>query len=136
MLNILKLLGKGLLYIILLPLGIAFFAVYGIYLFVVWIIMLIRSIILKAKGENPGLNDREDAEARQILEDSMTPVEPVRQGPSEINYNININGNPYQNNQMGGAQIQQNNPDVLDYSEEQSLLEEQVPEQEYEEEDN
>lgn len=94
MFKIFKLLGKGLLYFILIPVGIVFFAIHSVYFLAAWIVMLIRAIIMKIMHENPGLYDDDEIEALDILEESNKPVETqVQQQPSQtITYNINVNG--------------------------------------------
>lgn len=114
MLDLLKLLGKGLLYIILLPLGIVFFAGYGVYLFVVWIIMFFRTIILFFKGKPTGLTLPEDIKALSILNDARDFSQQPAQPGNGITFNLNINGQNV--GQKTGTIVHSKNPDVIDYS--------------------
>lgn len=114
MLDFFKLLGKGILYLFLIPLGICFFAVYGIYLFLVWIIMFFRTIVLFFQGKPTGLTLKEDIQAQTILNSARDFSEP-QQSPSQqgVTFNLNINGQHV--GQTSGS-IQNQNPDVLDYT--------------------
>ncbi len=114
MLDFFKLLGKGILYLFLIPLGICFFAVYGIYLFIVWIIMFFRTIVLFFQGKPTGLTLKEDIQAQTILNSARDFSEP-QQNPSQqgVTFNLNINGQHV--GQTSGS-IQNHNPDVLDYT--------------------
>lgn len=114
MLDFFKLLGKGILYLFLIPLGICFFAVYGIYLFIVWIIMFFRTIVLFFQGKPTGLTLKEDIQAQTILNSARDFSEP-QQNPSQqgVTFNLNINGQHV--GQTSGS-IQNQNPDVLDYT--------------------
>lgn len=119
MISLLKLLGKGLLYIILLPLGIVFFAIYGIYLFLVWIVMLLRTIILFFKGKNTGLKLPEDIRAEEVLNNTRDFSEPTPQ-PQAVNqgvtYNINITKEALEKSQEKGSIVHSKDVDTIDYT--------------------
>ena len=93
MIDLLKLVGKGFIYLFLIPLGICFFAIYGIYLFLVCIYMLFRKIVLILKKEPSGLNLKEDIKAKQILNSARDFGEPqeTKQGQG-VNLILNIDG--------------------------------------------
>ena len=117
-----KLLGKGILYLFLIPLGICFFAVYGIYLFIVWIVMLFRSIILFFKGRPTGLKLPQDIKAQEILNKARDFSEPQPQPQPQVQpqqgvtFNLNINGQHVGQVQQPSANIQNQNPETLDYT--------------------
>jgi hypothetical protein len=93
MINLLKLLGKGLLYIILLPVGIVFFSIYGIGLFFVWIYYLFRTLINYFKGKKSGLVLPEDIKAIEILNNSRDFSQPAPQPSTPgVTFNFNVNG--------------------------------------------
>lgn len=119
MLEFFKLLGKGILYLFLIPLGICFFAVYGVYLLIVWIAMFFRSIILFFKGKPTGLTLPQDIKAQEILnrardfsEPQPQQTQPQQQG---VTFNLNINGQPIGQVQPN-ASIQNQNPETIDYT--------------------
>lgn len=93
MIDLLKLVGKGFIYLFLIPLGICFFAIYGIYLFLVCIYMLFRKIVLILKKEPSGLTLKEDIKAKQILNSARDFGEPqeTKQGQG-VNLILNIDG--------------------------------------------
>jgi|GEM_PF-2942897 hypothetical protein len=94
MISLLKLLGKGLLYIILLPVGIVVFALYGIGLFFMWICYFFKTIFNYFRGKKSGLILPEDIKAIEILNasrDFSTPVAPPAQAPG-VTFNFNVNG--------------------------------------------
>ncbi len=93
MIDLLKLVGKGFIYLFLIPLGICFFAIYGIYLFFVCIYMLFRKIVLILKKEPSGLTLKEDIKAKQILNSARDFGEPqeTKQGQG-VNLILNIDG--------------------------------------------
>lgn len=114
MFNLLKLLGKGLLYFILIPVGICFFAFYGVYLLVVWFWMLFRSIILFFKGKPTGLTLQEDIKAKEILSRArdFSEPEPPKQ-PQVATFNLNING---QHIGQTTGNLENQHGDYIDYS--------------------
>ena len=93
MIDLLKLVGKGFIYLFLIPLGICFFAIYGIYLFLVCIYMLFRKIVLILKKEPSGLTLKDDIKAKQILNSARDFGEPqeTKQGQG-VNLILNIDG--------------------------------------------
>lgn len=118
MLEFFKLLGKGVLYLFLIPLGICFFAVYGIYLLIVWIVMFFRTIILFFKGKPTGLTLKEDIEAQTILNRARDFSEPEPQQPQPqqgVTFNLNINGQ-HLGQVQSNASIQNQNPETIDYT--------------------
>lgn len=114
--DLFKLLGKGFIYLFLIPLGICFFISYGIYLLIVWIIMFFRTIVLFFQGKPTGLTLEEDIKAQNILNAARDFSEPqqMQQQPQQgVTFNLNINGQPIGQNLNF---LQNNNRDVLDYS--------------------
>lgn len=114
--DLFKLLGKGFIYLFLIPLGICFFIIYGIYLLIVWIIMFFRTIVLFFQGKPTGLTLEEDIKAQNILNAARDFSEPqqMQQQPQQgVTFNLNINGQPIGQNLNS---LQNNNRDVLDYS--------------------
>lgn len=118
MMDFLKLLGKGLLYIILLPLGIVGFAIYGLYLFIIFIIYFFKRIIYFFKGDKFDLNMPEDKKALEILNNardfsSETPTNPAS---NTINYNMyNVHVHP--DKKLGDASnnvIEEDDPSLID----------------------
>ena len=100
MIKFLKLLGKGLLYILLIPLGLVVLVCYGVYLLVVWFVMFVRSFILFLSGKPSGLTLKEDEIALKVLEgarDFSQPENPQPQQqpqPQQVTFTLNINGQP------------------------------------------
>lgn len=120
MISLLKLLGKGLLYTFLFPLGVVFFAIYGIYLLLVWVVMLFRTIVLFLQGKKTGLTLPEDMKAIEILNKSRDWTEPINNQPQNqtgVSYTFNING--AQLDERKGT-IMQDKPEVLDYTNEEN----------------
>jgi len=124
MMALLKLLGKGLLYILLLPLGLAFFILYGIYLFIVWIVMFFRTIILFFRGKETGLNLPEDQRALELLNDSRDFREPITQPQPSVQQNpgvtLNFNLNGQKIDERKGSIVHSKEPNIIDYSDEES----------------
>lgn len=119
MLDFLKLLGKGILYLFLIPLGICFFSVYGIYLLIVWFVMLIRTIVLFFKGKPTGLTLPQDIKAQDILNKArdFSDHQPQQPQPQQqgVTFNLNINGQPI-GQIKPNASIQNQNPETIDYT--------------------
>ena len=114
MLDFFKLLGKGILYLFLIPLGICLFAIYGIYLLIVWVAMFLRTIVLFFQGKPTGLTLKQDIDAQTILNSARDFSEPQQtQSQQGVTFNLNINGQHV--GQTSGV-IQNQKPDVLDYT--------------------
>ena len=118
--DLFKLLGKGFIYLFLIPLGIGFFVVYGVYLLIVWIIMFFRTIVLFFQGKPTGLTLQQDIEAQNILNaarDFSEPQQTQQPQPQQgVTFNLNINGQPIGQNLNS---LQNNNQNVLDYTSKQ-----------------
>lgn len=101
MVALLKLLGKGLLYAILLPVGIVFFAIAGVFLLIYWIIEAIIFATKFLKGKKEILTLPLDIEARKILDNSRDFSDDSKQSNVQpVQINLNING------QLAGSTIQ------------------------------
>jgi len=126
MINLLKLLGKGLIYIILLPLGVVFFAIYGIVLLVVWIVYFFKTIINYFRGKSTGLTLPEDIKAIEILNNSRDFSQPVPQNTTPgVTFNFNVNGKNVasQNGQVTQNQLSHENIIDLTHEDEPKKIE-------------
>jgi hypothetical protein len=117
MMNLLKLLGKGLLYIILLPIGIVFFTVYGIVMFIIWLVYLFRTLINFFKGKKSGLVLPEDIKAIEILNNSRDFSTPTPQASAPgVTFNFNVNGQNVASRDGQVVHDALNHQDVIDIS--------------------
>lgn len=114
MVEFLKLIAKGLLYLLLIPLGIVGFTVYGVFLFIMWIIELFKAFIRVLKHKPAGMKLQDDYFAEAVLENARKmPKEESQQSTQpqqSITYNIHVNGNipgfdPNALNQMANNNI-------------------------------
>lgn len=117
MMNLLKLLGKGLLYVILLPVGIVFFSVYGFIMLIIWLVYLFKTLGNFFKGKKSGLVLPEDIKAIEILNNSrdFSTSTPQATNPG-VTFNFNVNG---QNVASRNGQVVRdalNHEDVIDIS--------------------
>ena len=117
MMNLLKLLGKGLLYVILLPVGIVFFSVYGFVMLIIWLVYLFKTLGNFFKGKKSGLVLPEDIKAIEILNNSrdFSTSTPQATTPG-VTFNFNVNG---QNVASRNGQVVRdalNHEDVIDIS--------------------
>lgn len=117
MMNLLKLLGKGLLYVILLPIGIVFFTVYGIVMFIIWLVYLFRTLINFFKGKKSGLVLPEDIKAIEILNNSRDFSTPTPQASAPgVTFNFNVNGQNVASRDGQVVHDALNHQDVIDIS--------------------
>lgn len=117
MMNLLKLLGKGLLYVILLPIGIVFFTVYGIVMFIIWLVYLFRTLINFFKGKKSGLVLPEDIKAIEILNNSRDFSTPTPQASAPgVTFNFNVNGQNVASKDGQVVHDALNHQDVIDIS--------------------
>lgn len=115
--NLLKLLGKGLLYVILLPIGIVFFTVYGIVMFIIWLVYLFRTLINFFKGKKSGLVLPEDIKAIEILNNSRDFSTPAPQASAPgVTFNFNVNGQNVASKDGQVVHDALNHQDVIDIS--------------------
>jgi len=78
MVGFFKVLGRGVLYTVLLPFILVFWALYAVYCVFVFIIMAIRTFIIWISGGTPNGDLKEDVEAKRILLAQQNP-EPTNQ---------------------------------------------------------
>jgi len=107
MLDFLKIFGEGFLFFIGLPFILVGLVIYGLYLFVVFIVMSIKCLILFFKGKKYSLMLPEDLKADEILKNGIN-LNPQMQtqtvNNSSVTYNNTynqINISPKSNNSEG-----------------------------------
>lgn len=101
MLGFFKIFGQGILYVILLPLIVAFFALYAVYCILAFLFMFLKATVLFFMGKNINDDFPEDKEAKKRLQT-------LAYNPSTNSYqNINNNQQPQQSNQNDNIFVDQ-----------------------------
>ncbi len=95
MMDFLKTCGLGLLYLLLSPFILAFFAIYAVYSTAVFIIMFFKATLLFFKGKSIFDPTEEEIEAHKIIEARKTVVTPNQPSPQYINPNPGLYQQPY-----------------------------------------
>lgn len=116
MIGLLKLLGKGLLYAILLPIGIVLFSIAGVFLFLYWLVQAFIYAFRFLRGEKNILVLPIDKEVRKILDKSRDFSDNQNQqtSPQQVQLNININGSLNEN--TSASTLENKTDSILDLS--------------------
>ena len=118
MIAIIKLVGKGLLYLFLIPIGIIFFTLYGIYLLFIWIFNLFKLFFNFLRGKSKPLMLKEDELALNVLEKSRDFSNEEKNNQEIIvNLNVNkLNGEPINLENIAKNYIDYSDIETIDYS--------------------
>lgn len=118
MIAIIKLVGKGLLYLFLIPIGIIFFTFYGIYLLFIWIFNLLKLFFNFLRGKSKPLMLKEDELSLNVLEKSRDFSNEEKNNQEIIvNLNVNkLNGEPINLENIAKNYIDYSDIETIDYS--------------------
>ncbi len=95
MVEFLKIFGEGFLFFLGLPFILLGLVIYGLYLFVVFIVMAIKNMVLFFKGKKFSLMLEEDYKAEEILRNGITIGGNQPQMQTATNNNVTYNNNTY-----------------------------------------